>query len=49
MGVLYQNGLHLTKARNLKDVLDKVLQAAKKLTESPAAASPFLSAAKWSW
>ena len=36
MGVLYQNGLLITKAKNLKDVLDKVLQAAMKLTESPA-------------
>ena len=36
MRVLYQNGLHLTKAGNLKDVLDKVLQSSMKLTESPA-------------
>ncbi len=36
MGVLYQNGILLTKARNLKEVLNEVLKSAMKLTETPA-------------
>ena len=36
MGVLYQNGITITKARNLKEVLNKVLKSAMKLTETPA-------------
>ena len=36
MGVLYQNGITITKARNLKEVLNKVLRSAMKLTETPA-------------
>lgn len=36
MGVLYQNGILLIKARNLKKVLDEVLKSAMKLTETPA-------------
>ncbi|RJQ41379.1 MAG: diguanylate cyclase [Nitrospiraceae bacterium] len=36
MGVLYQNGITITKAVNLKEVLDKVLKSALKLTETPA-------------
>jgi len=36
MSVLYQNGLLVTKARNLKEVLDKVLRSAMELTETPA-------------
>lgn len=36
MGVLYQNGITITKAGNLKEVLDKVLKSAMKLTEAPA-------------
>ncbi|MDP1758554.1 MAG: PAS domain S-box protein, partial [Thermodesulfovibrionales bacterium] len=36
MGVLYQNGITITKARNLEEVLNKVLKSAMKLTETPA-------------
>ena len=36
MGVLYQNGITITKAGNLKEVLNKVLGSAMKLTEAPA-------------
>ncbi len=36
MSVLYQNGITITKARNLKEVLNKVLGSAMKLTETPA-------------
>ncbi|MBI4688949.1 MAG: diguanylate cyclase [Nitrospirae bacterium] len=36
MDVLYQSGLLLTKARNLKEVLDKVLLSAMELTEAHA-------------
>jgi len=36
MSVLYQNGITITKARNLKEVLNKVLRSAMKLTETPA-------------
>ncbi|MFH1014704.1 MAG: PAS domain S-box protein, partial [Nitrospirota bacterium] len=36
MSVLYQNGILITKARNLKEVLNEVLRSAMKLTETPA-------------
>ncbi|MFH1014941.1 MAG: PAS domain S-box protein, partial [Nitrospirota bacterium] len=36
MGVLYQSGILLIKARNLKGVLNEVLKSAMKLTETPA-------------
>ena len=36
MGVLYQNGLLITKAQNLKEVLDEVLRSAMRLTDAPA-------------
>ena len=36
MEVLYQNGLLITKAKNLKQVLDEVLRSAMELTETPA-------------
>jgi diguanylate cyclase (GGDEF)-like protein/PAS domain S-box-containing protein len=35
MSVLYQNGIRITKARNLKEVLNKILESAMKLTETP--------------
>jgi diguanylate cyclase (GGDEF)-like protein/PAS domain S-box-containing protein len=36
MSVIYQNGLNVTKAKNLKQVLDEVLRSAMRLTETPA-------------
>jgi len=36
MSILYQNGLLVTKAKNLKHVLDEVLRSATRLTETPA-------------
>ncbi|PIP71198.1 MAG: hypothetical protein COW90_01360 [Nitrospirae bacterium CG22_combo_CG10-13_8_21_14_all_44_11] len=42
MGVLYQNGITITKARNLEEVLNKVLKSAMKLTEAPAGSIAFV-------
>lgn len=36
METLYRYGILITKAKNLKDVLDEVLQSAMKITETPA-------------
>ncbi|HLE87165.1 MAG TPA: diguanylate cyclase [Candidatus Brocadiaceae bacterium] len=36
METLYQNGLLITRAKNLKDALDEVLRSAMELTETPA-------------
>lgn len=36
MSVLYQNGLLITRAKNLNHVLDEILRSATRLTETPA-------------
>ena len=36
METLYQNGLLITRAKNLKDSLDEILRSAMELTETPA-------------
>ena len=36
METLYQNGLLITRAKNLKDALDEILRSAMELTEAPA-------------
>lgn len=36
MSVLYQSGIRITKARNLKEVLNEALKSAMELTETPA-------------